>query len=207
MEDLLTQRVRRVHHALGQTKSTDVKRVRGEHAAKGDKYVFRVDFNQGRTQEDLANVVSSLISSIASIKDHLKHWCVENGREFRGDALIDSNRDVALVHDLWNLDKHGRLTHPRSGCTPRLTGLVQALETRGITPDVPSDSSVSFTYSLETGEMVQMTSDGGVAELVVNATVEDENGNDIGQLQDICRRAIDVWESELIEVGLGAQTP
>ena len=47
---------------------------------------------------------------------------------FHGNALITSNKAVALVHDLWNIDKHAELNSPpRSGHKPKLTELQTAL--------------------------------------------------------------------------------
>ncbi len=207
MNEPLAERIRRVHHALGQSVRDDISSIRGQHLTEGDRFLFRVDFSQGRTKEDLDTVAFNLIHSIASIKDHLKNWCRANGQEFRGEALVDTNRDVALVHDLWNLDKHGNLNRPpRSGCKPQLKDLAQALETRGTSEDVSPDSSVSITYDLSTGALTQVSSDGGIAELVVNGTVQDEHGTDLGQLQSICRKALKAWEAELASLGLEVPT-
>ena len=68
-----------------------------------------------------ANRVSLLLNNIACLKDHLKSWCKKNGKPFTGDQLMDSNRDAAIIHDLWNLDKHGGPSHDsKSGLSPRL---------------------------------------------------------------------------------------
>src|SRR5216684_78939 len=77
-------------------------------------------FQKGADTATAANRASQLMANIACLKDHLKAWCNRNGKPFAGDTLIDSNRDVAIVHDLWNLDKHAELNRPsRSGLSPR----------------------------------------------------------------------------------------
>jgi hypothetical protein len=59
---------------------------------------------------------------------------------------------------------------------------------------------------MSTGALTQVSSDGGIAELVVNGTVQDEHGTDLGQLQSICRRALKAWETELASLGLEVPT-
>ena len=56
-----------------------------------------------------------LLNNIACLKDHLKSWCKKNNKPFAGDQLINSNRDVAIIHDLWNLDKHAESLLRRLG--------------------------------------------------------------------------------------------
>src|SRR5260221_1547863 len=87
----------------------------------GNQFVTAVDFTEGTDRATAANRISMLVNNIACLKDHLKAWCKKNGKPFTGDQLIDSNRDVAIIHDLWNLDKHAELNRPsRSVISPRL---------------------------------------------------------------------------------------
>ncbi len=120
MLDELDPRIRRMHHALGQLENSDLSSITCERGVTADGYCYvEVDFSKGTTEEGLANLVGSVIANIASIKDHLRLWCKKNGRSFDGEVLINTNRDVAIIHDLWNLDKHGQLDHtPRSGHSP-----------------------------------------------------------------------------------------
>lgn len=76
----------------------------------GNQFVTSIDFTDGTDPATAANRVSLLFNNIASLKDHLKAWCKRNGKPFTGDQLIDSNRDVAIIHNLWNLDKHASPT-------------------------------------------------------------------------------------------------
>lgn len=49
--------------------------------------------------------------------------------KFKGDELIKDNHDVALVHDLWDKDKHARLDRPpRSDINATLVNLKQKLQ-------------------------------------------------------------------------------
>jgi hypothetical protein len=86
----------------------------------GNRLATSFDFTKVEKPATTANRVSTLVNNIACLKDYLKAWCKKNGRPFTGDQLIDGNRDVAIIHDLWNLDKHAELNRPsRSGLSPR----------------------------------------------------------------------------------------
>src|SRR5205823_4226020 len=87
----------------------------------GNQFVTSIDFTMGTDRATAANRVSLLLNNIACLKDHLKLWCKKNGKPFTGEQLIGGNRDAAIIHDLWNLDKHAELNRPsRSGLSPRL---------------------------------------------------------------------------------------
>jgi hypothetical protein len=74
-------------------------------------------FDDHSALDDIHNV----IAHIASLKDHLKAWCEEHGATFRGDNVLNSSREAAIIHDLWNIAKHGKLNKPpRSTFTPRI---------------------------------------------------------------------------------------
>ena len=129
MLDVLDRKLRQMHAALGAIESTDFSSIALKEGttARGVRYQS-VDFSGGATEAELANSASLLLTNIACMKDHLKAWCRLNNRPFEGDALIDSDADVAIIHDLWNVDKHADLNRrPRSGHRPRLIGLTRAL--------------------------------------------------------------------------------
>jgi hypothetical protein len=98
--------IRQMHASLDAIATEDLSGVKPQ-LETGPTYVsMNVDFN----------AATLLIANIASLKDHLKAWCKLKGVPFNGDALINSNNAVALIHDLWNVDKHAELTSkPRSG--------------------------------------------------------------------------------------------
>lgn len=106
--------------------------------------------------------------------------------------MVDSNREAAIVHDLWNLDKHAELNRPpRSALSPRLL--------------YPPHSSI--VVKGESG-MVNIPVVGGPiqvkgeASLRIVASVVDKDGNPLGELEDICEKAIVAWEAEFKKVGL-----
>jgi hypothetical protein len=188
-----------MQHALGATRSENLESLRVNLNPFPGARGISVDFNQGRSQADLETAAFGLISNIASIKDHLKLWCQTNGRQFGGEKLINTNRDVGLVHDLWNTDKHAKLKDPpRSGVRPRLLDLRQGLF---ISTGTEAGSAVSFSMDMA-GTPTVASSGGGSVRLVIDGNIVDEGGSRVGGLQETCERAIAAWEKELQKSGV-----
>ncbi len=103
------RRLQQVYAALGATCSADLSKSKTTTTVSATSITIRLQFSDGRDTLELTNALESVISNIACIKDYFHQWCNANGVAKTGDALIDANRDVALVHDLWNTQKHGVL--------------------------------------------------------------------------------------------------
>jgi len=143
-----------------------------------------------------------LINNIACLKDHLHAWCKKNGKPRIGDQLIDSNRDVAIVHDLWNLDKHAELNRPsRSGLSPRF---LQPPHTTLENKIATTEETLLFVISVSDGGRLQALGDTNAK---ITATVVDNDGNTVGDLESICLRAIAAWEAEFVKAGLKIVPP
>ena len=153
------------------------------------------NFNKVADTPTAANKASQLMASIACLKDHLKVWCAKHNKPFAGDALIDSNSEVAIVHDLWNLDKHGKLNRSRSGLYPRLESPPHSAMV--LKAEAGKPQPVSFTPVAGGGMII---SKGASIRIVAN--VVDKDGNLLGDLEDICEKAVAAWEAELKKVGL-----
>src|ERR1700688_3124198 len=118
----IEQKLEQLYAALRELQVTEkLSSIKPNVKRVGNEYLTSIDFTKGADRATAANRVSLLLNNIACLKDHLKAWCKKNGKPFTGDQLIDSNRDVAIIHDLWNLDKHAELNRPsRSGLSFRL---------------------------------------------------------------------------------------
>lgn len=158
-----------------------------------------VEFRDDRSESELANLVASLLASIASIKDHLNVWCEANGASAPGDALINSNLAVALVHDLWNRDKHGALTRPRSGYQPYLSSVEQSLQ---VEPVSGPGSSLEVRLDTLTGETRAFPGPNTRLSLVVDGEILDETGKSLGSLLSTCNEALEAWMSTLERAGV-----
>lgn len=174
MLELLDRKIRQMHAALGGLEESDLSSIAPERIITPHLYYLLVDFNQGTTEVGLANIASLLIANIACMKDHLKAWCAKNGKSFDGENLINTNKDVAIVHDLWNMDKHSDLNRPpRSGHRPKVQNLRQSLN---LSTGTNAGSSTEVTIDPRTGRMKTKTKGGGSVNLVINGDVVDEYG-------------------------------
>lgn len=166
----------------------------------GNQFVTSIDFTKGADRATAANRVSLLLNNIACLKDHLKSWCSKNGKPFTGEQFLNSNKDAAIIHDLWNLDKHAELNRPsRSGLSPRLledAHTVLAFKGGG-------DVLPMVTIPLFGGA----TQAQGEASLRIIATVVDKDGKPLGDLEAISLRAVAAWEAEFVKAGMRLVPP
>jgi hypothetical protein len=102
--DQLQARLRRLHASLASTSTLEIPVFQSPRLVGAG--TFSVEFTDGRSAAEMENVLATLVANVASLKDHLKEWCVTQSIASPGDRLIDSDLSVALVHDLWNRDKH-----------------------------------------------------------------------------------------------------
>jgi len=156
----------------------------------GNRDVKVFDLNQAADGATAANQVSLLLNNVACLKDHLKAWCNKNGKPFTGEDLINNNRDVGIIHDLWNLDKHAELSRrSRSGLSPRL-------QSPPVAAIAPKGSSFVLDFKMVDGRLQ------GQANLRITAIVVDEQANPLGGLEDIALRAVTAWEAEFVRTGV-----
>lgn len=200
MLNLLDRKLRQMHAALGNLSTSDLASIKPEITRSGSHFYTAVDFNQNSDAIALANAASLVVANIASLKDHLKAWCKKQGAPFEGDKLIDGNRSVALVHDLWNVDKHAQLNSPpRSGHTPRLTSLATALS---ISAGNEAGSSAFYSMDPRTGKVTTGTTGGGTVELALVAQIVDDKGAILADFTQVCKEAAEAWSVALKTAGV-----
>ena len=200
MIDVLDRKIRQMHAALAGLATDDLSTIQPQFGEVDGCYYTKVDFNQDSDEIALANAASLLITNIASMKDHLKVWCNKQGVAFHGDALINSNQAVALIHDLWNIDKHAELnTPPRSGHTPKLKDIRKNLS---ISTGTAAGDGAFFSMDPRTGKITTGTAGGGSVQLALVAQIIDENGSVLGDFTNICTQAVDEWAKALSSAGV-----
>lgn len=197
MQAKLDLRIRQLHEAMGQARTADLATVKPRTGLVGNTYYVEVDFSGGASDAELANIVSLFVANIACLKDHLKAWCKAHNEPFHGDTLIDSNRDVGIIHDLWNRDKHFELNRSRTRLFPEIRNIARAAR---LSTQARAGSFVAMTLDPRTGQP-RAHGDGKV-ELVVSADVVDSTGARLGDLIEIAERAIAGWETALIAAGV-----
>ena len=146
-----------------------------------------------------ANRVSLLLNNIACLKDHLKVWCKKNGKPFTGDDLINHNKDVAIIHDLCNLEKHGELKRSRSGLWPKFA---RPPRTSLMFKGGPEPASV--TIPMFQSGVIQATGD---ASFRISTSVVDKGEKNLGDLEDIALRAVAAWKGEFVKAGMKLTPP
>jgi hypothetical protein len=199
MNRKLDKKLRQMYEALGALRNDDIDVVKPKIERVGLWQYCSVDFSEGVSEIELENKVTLLIANIASLKDHIRAWCSEHGVACNVEDVLNTNRAPAIVHDLWNIDKHGALDRkPRSGVLPKLVGLTQVME---LSTGTEPGAFVSYTMDPRTGKMELQASGGASASLVLHAEVQDEAGNDLGSLVQLCEEAVGVWESCIRSVG------
>ena len=147
----------------------------------------------------MENVLATLVANVASLKDHLKVWCATQSIASPGDGLIDSDISVALIHDLWNRDKHCALSRPRSGHKPLIQDVHQSLSVEPI--DGPG-SSVEGRFDPETGETRVVAGPNTKLSLVIDGEIVDESGMKLGGVLQTCTKALDSWEATMAACGV-----
>jgi len=195
MPDTLDRKIQKIYAALGVVVSDHLTtaNIKPQITKTDTGFLFEMNFNQGASEIELENAATLLVTNIASIKDHFKVWCENNHVPFTGDELINHNLDVAIIHDLWNIDKHAKLRQPRSGFVPILQGLHRGMVLSG---QSTADISVNLT-----GQDSQVTTDGSF-QFIITGQVVDENGKIRGDFTEICTKAIDAWLDLLKSAGV-----
>jgi hypothetical protein len=189
-----------MHHALEAIATEDLSSLHVAMEEAPGYVAMKFDPNADTDPIELANLATLLVANIASLKDHLHLWCKTKGIQFKGDDLINSNLSVALIHDLWNIDKHAELNRPpRSGSTPKLKDLRKSLI---LSTGTEAGASVMFSIDPRTGIPSVTRSGSGSAKLSLTALVVDETGKTLGELSDLCGKAVAAWENELVSAGV-----
>ena len=203
MLDTLDRKIRQMHAVLDAIATEDLSGVKPQIVGGATYVLMKVDFNANSDPIELANSATLLIANIASLKDHLKAWCKMKGLPFNGDALINSNNAVALIHDLWNVDKHAELTSkPRSGSVPELRDIRQDLI---VSAGTEAGSSAFYSMDPRTGKVTTGASGSGSIKVSLTAQVVDKGGNILGELSSLCTEAVAAWEKEFAAVGVPAR--
>ncbi len=200
MIEKLDLKIRQMHAALGSLASDDLSKVTvGTRQSEGVMYCS-IDFGLISTPAELANIAELTVHNIACLKDHLKVWVKSNGVALDVEAFVNSNQDVALLTDLWNVHKHMQLDRkPRSGHTPSVVDLKRSLS---FTTAGAPDSYVRVDLDPATGKMVIDASPGSSADLVITGDIVNERGARLGDFAEVCENACIAWEKAFALAGV-----
>jgi hypothetical protein len=201
--DLMARRLRQVHRSLSDLADGDPASVATRVSGIDGAQLWETDFSGEFDDAKLHNVAELLVANIGTIKDHLAKWCSATGSTFSAESVLNNGDAAAVVHDLWNSQKHGGLTKPpRSGYHPSLKNIHRAMS---IAVDPLRDGSVVVAFA--PGQPQVHRSGAGAATVVIDAQIVDEHGVVRGHLLSTCREAIEIWESALTAAGVSLPQP
>jgi len=123
IKDELTNRIKRIYTAVDAVVETDISKLKPKIIKHGKRTGFYQDWTGGRSNAEIENNAHILIHNVASLKDHLKKWAKNNGKDKnKVDDAFNNSQVLRIIQDLWNNDKHGY--PPRdggySGMSPRV---------------------------------------------------------------------------------------
>ncbi len=168
MQERLEEKIRRMHKSLSRTRSDDFSKMAIEEGNDGIFDYKKLIFDRSSDNDALMDAAMTLVANIASLKDVVKKWISKNNISINVEGAIDNNMSMAIVHDLWNDDKHGGLDRKsRSGKIPKLKDLCTALSLGGSTQP---NASVVFTMDYLSNSMAITTQGGMEAQLLLCAT-------------------------------------
>jgi hypothetical protein len=200
MEDSLTRRAKQVVAALAQSASTEWKPGMVVHAVTSNGASSIINPSLGFTEEALQNEALTIISAIGPLKDYVNAYCKVIGVPKSGDDVLAASRDAALVHDLWNVDKHLELNRPaRSGITPKLRH-IQKWMSLSVSNE---GESAYISQNLESGDVSVQ----GNVTFILDAMIFGEDEIFVANFRETCERAIEAWLTEIKRLGLEIPAP
>lgn len=201
--DLMGLRLRQLHASLDAAESEETVEAAlnsGRHEVKHGRYWFTLDFTDGMTEEQMLNVLESLVNNVACLKDHFDQWLINRQRFRQGDGIINSTFETKIVHDLWNAQKHGSLNRPpRSGIMPRLVNVTRWMRMR---TGPGGTAFVSIEPGQNAGKPTLHQSGESRVTMQVDADIIDERGRRVGGLMQTCAAAVGRWEEALTAAGV-----
>jgi hypothetical protein len=195
----ICQRISRIYAAIGAIEEADPHKLNATVIQTGNvKAVFQ-DFRGGFSDDELSNQAHSVIHNIANLRDHLRRWAGQNGRDkAKVDQTIDNSLDLQIVQDLSNNDKHGYPPRDggRSGKCPQLIEINRVMRLQ-----IQAKKGSMIAMTIGAGGVPKFIGDGS-AKAVVTGEVVDNAKNRIGDLYEIANKAVEAWERLLVDFGL-----
>ena len=194
MLEVLERKLKQMHAALGAASSFETVQLSPVFYATEGGGMIDIDFNGGTDPIQLANAASLMIANIASLKDHLQAWCKRAGVPSPAENVLNHNRSVSLIHDLWNIDKHAELNRPpRSGTVPKLVNLRRFVV---LPAGAPSGAEFRLEYQGDNQFLAQL-SPTGAGVLRFSGQIVDGENNVLGDFYETCQNAAAAWAQAL----------
>jgi hypothetical protein len=197
--DELTLKIKRIYKAVDAVIETDVDKLKPRIIKDGKKIEVYQDFSGGRSSAEIENIASILIYNVANLKDHIRNWADNNGKDkARVNAAFRSSPELKIVKDLSNNDRHGYdPTHrSNSGMSPRIDKINTIMK---MITKPEKGSVVGYTINRQGAQKVIGN---GNAKVIITGDILDRDGKKIGDLYKTLLKAINNWEEVLREFGV-----
>lgn len=194
MDAELLERIMRLRSAFGAAYCSDIKRLPARIHTTPNGHIYYQDFGGGKSQAEITNLLHSLLYNLGSFRDHLQDWGEARGISRASIAnYLAQSVDYCVIIDLYNRDKHGPPGN-RKGLSGRAPYLGSARSCMRLRTHASNGSWVGLQANPNGGFSKQGD---GFAEVVITADCLDKNGNSLGGICDIARRAIQYCEVAL----------
>lgn len=199
MDDIISQRIKRMYRAIGATEESDLTKFKATVVqTEKVKAVFQ-DFRGNISDDELSNRVHTAIYNINHLKDHLEKWAERNSlNKNKVKQTYNRSFELKIVRDLSNSDKHG-YEYPNGSWSKKYPRLININRVMQLQTQPKKGSFVGLTTD---NRGVPKKIGDGSARAVITGDVVDNNNNYIGDLRKIVIRAIEAWEQVLIDFEL-----
>jgi len=197
--DELTLRIKRIYEAVDAVAETDISKFMPKVIKDGNRIGFYQDWSGGRSNAEIENTAHILIYNVANLKDHLRKWADNNGKDkAKVNAAFRGSQALKIVKDLSNNDRHGYdpVRKGNSGKTPRVDKINTIMR---MTTKPEKGSSIGFTLNRQG---VPQIIGNGNAKVIITGDILGGNGVKIGDLHETLLKAINDWEKVLTEFGV-----
>ena len=199
--DDLIHRVNRIYSSLDTAEETDMSQLTPKIVSNGKRIGIYQDFTGGLNDEELSNLVHSLIHNIANLHDNLKRWAKKNGKDkSKVDIAFKNSLALQIIQDLSNNDKHGYPPRDggKSGKLPKIGNITRTMQ---LTTNPQKGSFVTMTLNSQGKPQV---SGSGQAKVIISADILDKDNNIIGNFRQIALESIETWEHLLADFGVSS---
>ena len=169
-EEAISTRISRLYAAVDALTEVDMRKLPGKIVGRRNTFGLLQDFSGELSCEEMTNTAYMLIHNTANLRDHLRRWASQHGKDkARVDATFQESEALKVVQDLSNNDKHGY--PPRDGgysrVAPRLESVRRVLRISG-------EPNSSIYLTLGANGIPEMLGDGDVKAVITSEVLDDQ---------------------------------
>ena len=180
----LQLRLKRIYSSIDATIDSDLSNLRPTEIPGG----FLMNFSQGKSNEELQNMVWNMIHTTAIFFGHCKEWAKANGVPREDVINIGKTKSCCIIRDLDNREKHPHASPNTSGVSPALQNIRRSLRITS------GPGQTYFTMDMLIGKRESP----GSPRLVTDAEIiNSKTGKIVGTLSATINDVVEQWEKLL----------